>query len=62
MTYMDIRPFLRKHNMEATAFGRRAVNDPKLVADIMAGRVIRPKTEARIKAFMESYQPTPANA
>lgn len=36
--------------MPATTFGRHAVNDPRLVEDLRAGREPRPRTAARIDA------------
>ena len=46
--------YLRKTNMPPTVFGRRAINDPRLVEDLRLGRNLRPKTAARIAAFIAS--------
>lgn len=35
-----------------TRFGREAVGDPRLVKDLRHGRVVRPRTEARLRAFI----------
>lgn len=45
-----IEQFLRRSSMPATTFGRHAVNDPRLVEDLRAGREPRPRTAARIDA------------
>lgn len=42
-----------------TRFGRDAVGDPRLVADIKNGRVPRPETTARILAFIDANRPPP---
>ncbi|GGB20599.1 hypothetical protein GCM10011380_07730 [Sphingomonas metalli] len=38
--------------MPATTFGRRAVNDPRLVLDMRRGRVPGPSMIQRVEAFM----------
>jgi len=53
----EIDSFLKAHKMAESYFGRRATNDWKLVAQLRAGRRLWPATEARIRAFMENYQP-----
>ncbi len=45
--------YLRTTNMSRSQFGRRAVNDPRLVSDLLRGRAMKPETEARIERFME---------
>lgn len=47
-----IERYLRETDMPATKFGRLAVNDPRLVGDLRNGRELRPKTAARIDAFL----------
>lgn len=47
-----INRFLRATNMPPSTFGRRAVNDPRLVWDMRNGREPRPRTIARIEAFL----------
>ncbi|WEK41660.1 MAG: hypothetical protein P0Y64_09435 [Candidatus Sphingomonas colombiensis] len=44
--------YLRRTGMPPTTFGRRAVNDPRLVGDIRLGRVPGPQVSARIDAFI----------
>lgn len=55
MTYMDIRKFIRKHDMKPTTFGRLAVNDPKFVGDVQQGREISPRLEIKLRTFMDGY-------
>lgn len=45
--------YLRHTNMPPTTFGRRAVNDPRLVGDMRLGRQPRGATLARIEAFLD---------
>ena len=55
----DIDAFLRIHKLSESAFGRLAVNDWKLIRQIKAGRRLWPDTEARVRTFMITFQPTP---
>lgn len=58
MTLHEIMTFIRRTGMAETAFGRAAANDPRLIGDMRNyGRAVRPKMAARIKRFMEGYQP-----
>jgi hypothetical protein len=49
---------MRRHcDQTSTApstFGRQAVNDPRLVFDLRAGRMLRAKTAERIRQYMEA--------
>ena len=47
-----IEQFLRERNMPPATFGRRAINDPRLVFDLRRGRELRPDTAARIEAYL----------
>lgn len=49
---VEIDRFLRHTNMPPTTFGRRAINDPRLVHDLRCGRELRPRTVARVEAFL----------
>jgi len=40
--------------MSASAFGRATVRDPNLVRDLRRGRALRPSTEARLAAWLDS--------
>lgn len=48
----EIRAFQRRHAMPDTRFGRRALNDPHLIADLKRGRELRPGTASRVRRFM----------
>jgi hypothetical protein len=47
-----IERFLRVSDIPPTKFGRLAINDPRLIADLRNGREPRPTTVARIEAFI----------
>lgn len=47
-----VERYLRQSSMPVTKFGRVAVNDPRLVADLRRGREPRPGTTARIEAAL----------
>jgi predicted transcriptional regulator len=50
----EIEAFLRENEISATAFGKKAMNDPKFVFDIREGR--KPSLDAvdKVRAFMQS--------
>lgn len=50
-----IERFLRKADMPPTTFGRLAVNDPRLISDLRAGREAGSKIIARIDAFIAGF-------
>ncbi|NIJ29596.1 hypothetical protein FHT00_001543 [Sphingomonas insulae] len=49
---IKIDRYLRRTGMSRSQFGRLAINDPRLVTDMMRGRVIGPENAARIEHFM----------
>ncbi|WP_326523173.1 hypothetical protein [Sphingomonas sp.] len=49
---MKVRRYLTRTGMAPTVFGRSAVNDPRLVSDLLRGRQPRASMTARIDAFM----------
>lgn len=51
-----VESHLRKTGMTATGFGRTALNDPRLVHDLRRGRELRPRTAARIRAFIDERE------
>jgi len=54
-TLLDsISAFCRASGVAESTFGRRAVNDGKLVARLRRGARIKPETLARLRAFMRS--------
>lgn len=44
--------YLRRTGIAETTFGRRAVNDPRLVADLRRGRQPGPHVRARVEALI----------
>jgi hypothetical protein len=54
--HREIEKFLRRTHMPATRFGRLAAGDPSLVRDLRNGRELRPRLEARLKAFIADQQ------
>ncbi|MDQ2891507.1 MAG: hypothetical protein M3R64_00255 [Pseudomonadota bacterium] len=50
---ITIDRYLRDHKMPETLFGRRAINDPRLVGDIRRGRQIGERLRRRIETFMQ---------
>jgi hypothetical protein len=48
--------YLRHTHMSRSQFGRLAVNDPRLVTDLMRGRMVKPETQARIERFLAERQ------
>jgi len=55
MVLRRIERFLRTTGMPWTKFGRLAVGDPRIVADLRNGRTPRPDMERRLEHFMNSY-------
>jgi hypothetical protein len=55
MLLRTIETFLRAHAMPATKFGRLAAHDPRFVLDLRMGRIPRPDTELRTRAWMQGY-------
>ena len=51
-----IELYLRRHKMTPTRFGREAINDPRLVADMRNGRELREKTEKRLHAWLDQQE------
>lgn len=51
----EVERFLRASQMTATAFGRRAVNDPTLVHELRRGRELRRATRLRIHQFIQAF-------
>lgn len=51
----DIEAFLEANNISPTAFGDMAMKDRHLVRQVRDGRYLFPKTEAKVRRFMEEY-------
>ena len=47
-----IETYLKRSGMGPSRFGRKAVNDGRFVADLRRGRIPRPRTKARVLAFL----------
>ena len=47
---LQIERCLRQSGVAPTTFGRRAVNDPRLIGDLKRGRVLREPTRQRVEA------------
>lgn len=63
----EIEVFVAKHRMAESTFGREALGDWRLIADLRGGdgkrpRRLWPETEAKVRRFMESYRPQDAAA
>lgn len=50
-----VRKYLMRTGMAPTVFGRAALNDPRLVEDLLNGRQPRRETVARIDTFMAMH-------
>ena len=50
-----IERYLDRTETPATRFGRRAVNDPRLVEDLRRGRECRPPTAQRIERYLVAH-------
>jgi len=48
---------MRKRNIAASRFGRDAAHDPRFVFDLRQGREPRPRTQARVLAFIAAGAP-----
>ena len=53
----DIRAFLVATGMEATTFGREAMNDPNFVFEVEHGRSVRLDTVEKVRDFMARHRP-----
>lgn len=52
----DIETFLKANpNISPTAFGDLAMKDRHLVRQVRDGRYLFPKTEAKVRKFMDEY-------
>ena len=52
----EVEKFLRQGDIPPTRFGRDAVGDPRFVFDLRNGRDPRPRTIARVLAYLEAAQ------
>jgi len=49
----EVEKFLRQSETPPTRFGREVVGDPRFVFDLRNGRDPRPRTVARVLAYLE---------
>jgi hypothetical protein len=50
----EVEKFLRRNETAPTRFGREAVGDPRFVFDLRKGRDPRPRTIARVQAYLQA--------
>ncbi len=48
-----IERYMLRMRTRPTTFGREAAQDPSLVFDLRRGRALRPRTEAKLRAFLD---------
>ena len=53
----QIEAYLEVTHTAATTFGRLAVDDPRFVIDLRAGRRPRQKTQERVKQYLSERSP-----
>ena len=53
---VQIDRYLRETGMAPTTFGRRVVNDPRLVHDLRLGRTPGPGIRARVEAALREVR------
>ena len=51
----EIEKFLSRNRTAPTRFGREALGDPRFVFDLRRGREPRPRTEQRVRAFLDAF-------
>ena len=49
----EVEKFLRQNVTPPTRFGREAMGDPRFVFDLRNGRDPRPRTVARVRAYLQ---------
>ena len=55
MLLRQIERYIRLSGMPPTRFGREAMGDPRFVHDLRLGREPRPKTAARVAAWLRDH-------
>ena len=55
MLLRQIERYIRQSGMPPARFGREAVGDPRFVHDLRLGREPRPKTAARVAAWLADH-------
>lgn len=52
----EIEAFRQEADLPETTFGRRAIGDANLIANLRAGRELRRATAAKIRNFMRDHR------
>lgn len=52
----EVEKYLRRSDVAPTRFGRDVVGDPRFVFDLRNGRDPRPRTIAKVRAYLETAQ------
>jgi hypothetical protein len=52
----QIEAYIAQAQMPPSRFGRLSAGDPRLVADLKAGRKLRCKTEDRIRSYLSANE------
>ncbi len=55
MLLPQVERYIRQSGMPPSRFGRETVTDPRFVHDLRLGREPRPKTEARVAAWLAAH-------
>jgi hypothetical protein len=55
MLLPQVERYIRHSGMPPSRFGREVVGDPRFVHDLRLGRQPRPKTMARVVAWLEDH-------
>jgi hypothetical protein len=55
MLLRQIERYIRESGMPPSRFGREVVGDPRFVHDLRLGREPRPKTTARVTAWLREH-------
>lgn len=50
----EVEKYLRQNDTAPTRFGRDVLGDPRFVFDLRNGRDPRPRTVARVRAYLET--------
>lgn len=53
--YNEIVRYLERTGMKETSFGRKVVQDSRLLSDMRRGRTLRPRTVERIRQFIADH-------
>ena len=56
MLIRTVESFLSRHRMSPPQFGRDAAQDPRLAADLRAGRAPRPPLDQRVRGFIDGFE------